>query len=57
MPDLIAGIRGARDLRDIDSNLADMADATARVLETFADRARTALQANQPPGAPQTGAA
>lgn len=47
--DLVAGIRSARDLRDVDMGLADVADATARVLETFADRARVAIQANQPP--------
>lgn len=48
VPDMIAAIRSARDLRDVHPDLADMADATARVLETFADRARTAIQANQP---------
>ena len=57
VPDMIAAIRSARDLRDVHPDLADMADATARVLETFADRARTAIQANQPQDAPQTGAA
>ena len=57
VPDLVSGMRAARDLRDIDPNLADMADATARVLETFADRARMAIQANQPPPTPQTEAA
>ncbi len=48
VPDLVAGVRAARDLRDTHPDLAAMADATARVLETFADRARTAIQANQP---------
>ena len=57
VPDMIAAIRSARDLRDVHPDLADMADATARVLETFADRARTAIQANQPPPTPQTEAA
>ena len=56
VPDMIAAIRSARDLRDVHPDLADMADATARVLETFADRARTAIQANQPQDAPQAAA-
>lgn len=55
--ELVEAMRACRLLDDVARDLSDFSDAAARIFETFADRASTAIQANQPPPTPQTEAA